>query len=46
MADDAGRRLMHADSINDLIRPVAWIAAIGFVIGFAGYFVIGLNAIS
>ena len=29
---------MHADSINDLIRPVAWIAAIGFVIG--------LNAIS
>ncbi len=37
---------MPADSINDLIRPVAWIAAVGFVTGFAGYFAIGLSAIS
>jgi hypothetical protein len=37
---------MPADSLNDLIRPVAWIAAVGFVTGFAGYFAIGLNAIS
>ena len=37
---------MHADSITDLIRPVAWIAGISFVTGFCGYFAIGLNAIS
>jgi hypothetical protein len=37
---------MPADSLNDLIRPVAWIAAVGFVTGFAGYLAIGLNAIS
>jgi hypothetical protein len=37
---------MHADSLSDLIRPVAWIAAVSFAIGFGGYFAIGLNAIS
>jgi hypothetical protein len=36
---------MPADSITDLIRPVAWIAAIGFATGFCGYFAVGLNAI-
>jgi hypothetical protein len=36
---------MHADSLHDLIRPVAWIAAVGFATGFCGYFAIGLNAI-
>ena len=37
---------MHADSLTDLIRPVAWIAAAGFVTGFCGYLAIGLHAIS
>ncbi len=37
---------MEADSINALIRPVAWIAAVGFATGFCGYLAIGLNAIS
>jgi hypothetical protein len=37
---------MPADSLNDLIRPVAWIAAVGFAVGFCGYLAMGLNAIS
>ncbi len=37
---------MHTDSLNDLIRPVAWIAVLGFTTGFCGYLALGLHAIS
>ena len=37
---------MHADSLNDVIRPMMWVAALGFTTGFCGYLAIGLNAIS
>ena len=28
---------MHADSLTDLLRPLAWVALAGFSIGFCGY---------
>jgi hypothetical protein len=34
---------MHAGSLTDLIKPLAWVALIGFTVGFCGYLAIGLN---
>ena len=34
---------MQADSLTDLIRPLAWVAMIGFSIGFCGYLALGLH---
>jgi hypothetical protein len=35
---------MHADSLTDLIKPLAWVAAFSFTLGFCGYLAIGLNS--
>ena len=34
---------MQADSLTELFKPLAWVAAIGFATGFCGYLALGLH---
>ncbi len=34
---------MQADSLTVLLKPLAWVAMIGFTTGFCGYLALGLH---